>query len=242
MRDITVPSKASDLLRGRIACMTEVVLALIRVEEAADGAESDDEVIKSSRSDPAEMGLQLGEGHLDGIEVWRVSREEQEPAACPARGVRRGGHLVGGEVFEELTRRYPGLSTGVRRPLERRIRQWRARHDPKREVIFRQTHEPGRMGLSDFTDMAGSGVRDCRIVCVRGRFSSLADEFLAEHDGEFGFLPRSIPGAGVSSPEPRDREPSIAASLRLRHWGSGRVRAPPVAASSSAPRWRSWCR
>ena len=25
-------------------------------------------------------------------------------------------------------------------------------------MIFRQTHEPGRMGLSDFTDMAGSGV------------------------------------------------------------------------------------
>ncbi len=25
-------------------------------------------------------------------------------------------------------------------------------------MIFRQTHEPGRMGLSDFTDMAGSEV------------------------------------------------------------------------------------
>jgi hypothetical protein len=34
----------------------------------------------------------------------------------------------------------------------------RALHGPEREVIFRQTHEPGRMGLSDFTDMAGSGV------------------------------------------------------------------------------------
>ncbi|WP_299657191.1 IS21 family transposase [uncultured Jannaschia sp.] len=61
-------------------------------------------------------------------------------------------------VFEELMRRHPGLGTGVRRTLERRIRQWRALHGPEREVIFRQTHEPGRMGLSDFTDMAGSGV------------------------------------------------------------------------------------
>ncbi|HEX5865812.1 MAG TPA: hypothetical protein VF014_16425 [Casimicrobiaceae bacterium] len=27
-----------------------------------------------------------------------------------------------------------------------------------RDVIFRQEHPPGRMGLSDFTDMAGLGV------------------------------------------------------------------------------------
>ena len=61
-------------------------------------------------------------------------------------------------VFEELMRRHSELGFGVRRTLERRIRQWRALHGPEREVIFRQTHEPGRMGLSDFTDMAGSGV------------------------------------------------------------------------------------
>jgi hypothetical protein len=61
-------------------------------------------------------------------------------------------------VFEELMRRHPELAIGVRRTLERRIRQWRALHGPEREVIFRQIHEPGRMGLSDFTDMAGAGV------------------------------------------------------------------------------------
>lgn len=57
-------------------------------------------------------------------------------------------------VFEEMLRRHPDLGTGVRRTLERRIRDWRAVHGEEREVIFRQTHEPGRMGLSDFTDMA----------------------------------------------------------------------------------------
>lgn len=61
-------------------------------------------------------------------------------------------------VLEELLRRHPELGPGIRRTLERRIRQWRARHGPEREVIFRQTHEPGRMGLSDFTDMGGLGV------------------------------------------------------------------------------------
>jgi len=61
-------------------------------------------------------------------------------------------------VFEELRRRHPDLDPGVRRTLERRIRSWRAVHGPEQEVIFRQEHPPGRMGLSDFCDMRALGV------------------------------------------------------------------------------------
>ena len=61
-------------------------------------------------------------------------------------------------IFEEMQRRHPALSAGVRRTLERRIRSWRALHGAEQDVIFRQIHEPGRMGLSDFTDMADLGV------------------------------------------------------------------------------------
>ena len=61
-------------------------------------------------------------------------------------------------IFEEMQRRHPELSAGVRRTMERRIRAWRALHGEDQEVIFRQTHEPGKMGLSDFTDMADLGV------------------------------------------------------------------------------------
>jgi transposase InsO family protein len=61
-------------------------------------------------------------------------------------------------IFEELIRRHPELGAGIRRTLERRIREWRALHGAEREVIFRQTHEPGRMGLSDFTDMSAFAV------------------------------------------------------------------------------------
>ena len=57
-------------------------------------------------------------------------------------------------IFEEMKRRHVDLSEGIRRTLERRIRSWRALHGADQEVIFRQVHEPGRMGLSDFTDMA----------------------------------------------------------------------------------------
>ena len=61
-------------------------------------------------------------------------------------------------IFEEMLRRHPELGSGVRRTLERRIRSWRAIHGEEQEVIFRQVHEPGRLGLSDFTDMAAFGV------------------------------------------------------------------------------------
>lgn len=61
-------------------------------------------------------------------------------------------------IFEEILRRHPELSPGVRRTLERRIRSWRALHGAEQDVIFRQVHEPGRMGLSDFTDLSALGV------------------------------------------------------------------------------------
>jgi transposase InsO family protein len=61
-------------------------------------------------------------------------------------------------VLEEMMRRHPELTRGVRRTLERRIRTWRAQHGEDRDVVFRQVHEPGRLGLSDFTEMDSLGV------------------------------------------------------------------------------------
>jgi hypothetical protein len=61
-------------------------------------------------------------------------------------------------VFDEIRHRHPEISAGVRRTLERRIRAWRALNGSERDVIFRQEPVPGRLGLSDFTDMADLGV------------------------------------------------------------------------------------
>ena len=61
-------------------------------------------------------------------------------------------------VLGEVLRRHPELGEGIRRTLERRVSHWRALHGAEREVMFRQIQEPGRMGLSDFTDMADLGV------------------------------------------------------------------------------------
>ena len=62
-------------------------------------------------------------------------------------------------IFWEMQRRHPELGDGIRRTMERRIRGWRAIHGPEQEVIFRQIHEPGRMGLSDFTELGDIDVR-----------------------------------------------------------------------------------
>ena len=61
-------------------------------------------------------------------------------------------------IFDEIRRRHPEIGAGIRRTLERRIRTWRALNGAEQDVIFRQEHPPGRLGLSDFTDMGNRGV------------------------------------------------------------------------------------
>src|SRR6266849_4316665 len=61
-------------------------------------------------------------------------------------------------MFVAIRRRHPAIGAGIRRTLERRIRTWRALNGAEQDVIFRQEHPPGRLGLSDFTDMGNRGV------------------------------------------------------------------------------------
>src|ERR1700693_3310005 len=62
-------------------------------------------------------------------------------------------------IFDELRRRHPEIGAGIRRTLERRIRTWRALNGAEQDIIFRQEHPPGRLGLSDFTGMGERGGR-----------------------------------------------------------------------------------
>ena len=77
---------------------------------------------------------------------------EVMPILKAAPGIR----VIG--VLQELRRRHPDLNPNIRRTLERRILVWRALHGPEQDVFFRQAHEPGRLGLSDFTDAGCLGV------------------------------------------------------------------------------------
>jgi len=58
-------------------------------------------------------------------------------------------------LFEDLQRRYPGrFAEGQLRTFQRRVKAWRAREGPAREVFFPQVHRPGELCQSDFTHMS----------------------------------------------------------------------------------------
>lgn len=78
------------------------------------------------------------------VEVWPevAAQLEQAPG------------LQAKTLWGWLQRQYPGrFDQGQLRTLQRRVKEWRATQGPGREVYFRQVHEPGRLGASDFTSM-----------------------------------------------------------------------------------------
>jgi hypothetical protein len=100
---------------------------------------------------PSQKKVPRGRRRPDPLgEVWD---SEVVPLLKSAPGLRPVA------IFDEIRRRHPEIGAGIRRTLERRIRTWRALHGAERDVIFRQEHPPGRLGLSDFTDLRDRGVR-----------------------------------------------------------------------------------
>lgn len=106
--------------------------------------------IKKNPDLPSQKQKARGRRRPDPLE--HIFDAEVVPLLKAAPGIRAVA------IYEEMLRRHPELSEGIRRTLERRIRSWRAIHGEEQEVIFRQLHEPGRLGLSDFTDMSSLGV------------------------------------------------------------------------------------
>ena len=59
-------------------------------------------------------------------------------------------------LFEHLCDNYPGTyDQSIQRTLQRRIKSWKVKHGPAKEVMFRQVKQPGLLGLSDFTLLKG---------------------------------------------------------------------------------------
>lgn len=57
-------------------------------------------------------------------------------------------------LFEYLQQKYPGkYGQSIMRTLQRRVQQWKATSGPAQEVMFELEHQPGIMGLSDFTKL-----------------------------------------------------------------------------------------
>jgi len=69
--------------------------------------------------------------------------------------LRREPRLKPTTLFEYLQEHYPGAYPKVLRTVQRRVRAWKAIHGPAPEVMFELRHEPGMIGLSDFTELKG---------------------------------------------------------------------------------------
>ena len=55
-------------------------------------------------------------------------------------------------VLDELQKKYVGrFGNSVLRSLQRKVKKWRALYGKEKPVIFLQEHEPGELGVSDFT-------------------------------------------------------------------------------------------
>ena len=125
-------------------------------------------------------------------------------------------------IFEELCRRHPGIAPGVRRTLERRIAGWRALNGPNRDVIFRQEHPPGRLGLSDFTDMDGLGVTiagepfDHRLYHFRLAFSGFEHAHVVLGGESFVALAEGLQNAlwALGGAPEQHRSDSLSAAFR----------------------------
>ena len=69
-------------------------------------------------------------------------------------------NLMAITILEKLQEEYPGeYPDKLLRTLQRRIKKWRAMYGAEKEVIFKQEHSPGRMGISDFTVLKGTEIR-----------------------------------------------------------------------------------
>lgn len=81
---------------------------------------------------------------LDGHwEATLLPMLEREPRLAPIT------------LFETLQELYPGQYDDKIRTVERRVKDWKAKQGKPKEVMFKIQHEPGVLGLSDFTHLKG---------------------------------------------------------------------------------------
>jgi hypothetical protein len=121
---------------------------------AADKAEMDEKTARKY------VGLRRLPSELKKPHTWRTHPDCFEDVWPEAREfLSDNAGLEAKALFEHLQRKYAGrFQDGQLRTFQRRIKDWRAREGPPREVMFPQRHVPGRLCQSDFTRMAALGV------------------------------------------------------------------------------------
>lgn len=84
---------------------------------------------------------------------WRTRRDPfEEDWSEIASRLADAPELEAKTLFEDLMARRPDrYQEGQLRSLQRRVKEWRARHGPAKEVFFAQQHRPGEAAQTDFT-------------------------------------------------------------------------------------------
>ena len=106
------------------------------------------DVEKGQRIDPCTQ-QRTWRTRADPFEAVWISEIEpmlqRSPALSPLTLLEHLQSTHGGETFPDK----------LLRTLQRRVKRWLHQEGPAREVVFRQEHEPGYTGLSDFTELKG---------------------------------------------------------------------------------------
>ena len=102
----------------------------------------------AQRIDRKEQGLQKGI-----IRYWRTRKDPFEEVwneeIVPSL---EDGVYEATFILEVLQAKHPDkYPNSLLRSLQRRIKEWNALSGKDKEVMFRQVHEPGKLGISDFT-------------------------------------------------------------------------------------------
>lgn len=97
---------------------------------------------------------------------WRTRKDPLEPVwdseLVPL--LEESPTLLGSTLLDYLQNNYTDkYPDSILRTLQRRVREWKGKYGKDKEVMFRQIHEPGALGLSDFTTLKGI------TVTIRGK-------------------------------------------------------------------------
>lgn len=93
-----------------------------------------------------------------GARHWRTRKDPLEAVwdSMPVPLLKERPALMPTTLLEMLQDKYPGqYPNSLRRTMQRRVREWKLQYGAEQEVMFRQRHQPGLRGLSDFTELKG---------------------------------------------------------------------------------------
>ncbi|EPX2891107.1 IS21-like element ISEc10 family transposase, partial [Escherichia coli] len=102
--------------------------------------------------------IEKGEWAKNSVRHWRTRKDPLEAVwdSMLVPLLKERPALTPTTLLEMLQDKYPGqYPNSLRRTMQRRVREWKLQYGAEQEVMFRQRHQPGLRGLSDFTELKG---------------------------------------------------------------------------------------